>query len=206
MNDPNGVPSKHYELAAGLVLPGVFGAELVFYFQMLTHDIATGFGGQSPGWLVLKYGLGLWFVLYVCTSFMVTVTTADRAKYDWWGFCVDVAESAVAFAALAYLGFVDVEVTHVYAHEARVPLVVAFGVILLIAVMGALHSSAPHHAKVSMARWVGGIAGLVVASFLIFAAPSFKDPQTTALVAGYVGLIVCTWALVSYFGGRWSRA
>lgn len=204
MSESQGAPSKHYELAAGLVLPGVFGAELVFYFQVLTHDIATGFAGQTLDWLVLKYGLGLWFVLYVCTSFMVTVTNAERAKYDWRGFWIDTAESAVAFAALAYLGFVDVEVTHVYTQRPQIPLVAAFVAILLIALMGALHSSAQHHPKVSKARWIGGGASLVTALFLIFAAPHF--PQLAALIAAYVGLIACAWALVSYFVGRWSKA
>lgn len=206
MNESNRQPSKHYELAAGLVLPGVFGAELVFYFQILTHDLATHFDGQPLSWLVLKYGLGLWFVLYVCTSFMVTVTNTDRAAYDWRGFWMDVAESAVSFIALAFLGFVDIEVTHAYLQKPEIPLTVAFAGIFLIAVGGALHSSARHHRKVTRARWIGGAAGL--AMFLLLTIGGLVGPLTreVVVICADLALVACVVALGSYFAGRWAKA
>jgi hypothetical protein len=83
--------------------------------------------------------------------------------------------------------------------------VVAFFGIVLIAASGAIHSSAKHHAKVTRARWIGGVAGLVTALFLMFAPPHFNNARAAIVIAADIGLIACVLALLSYFAGRWSK-
>jgi drug/metabolite transporter (DMT)-like permease len=62
-----------------------------------------------------------------------------------------------------------------------------------------------HHAKVTRARWIGGVAGLVTALFLMFAPPHFNNARAAIVIAADIGLIACVLALLSYFAGRWSK-
>jgi hypothetical protein len=196
--------TRQYELSAGLVLPGIFGAELVFLFTTLTRDIATGFNEHPWPWMLLRYALGVWLVLYVCTSFVVTVTHVRKDEYGAWRLGIDSGEAFVSFVALAFLGFVDPAVKDCQM-QADTPLGVTFLVIAIIAGTGVLHGHEAN-SEVTIARWVGFCAAGVALIILVLNkyAYSFLSETGVFWVAG-VATFVCYLALVFYFIGRWKK-